>query len=117
MAGDLNFTTSTEEVWGASALPDPLAAFFKEIFIKNHLVDIQPTEVVPTWRNGRSGVDEIQKRLDRVFASDDTLHASARYRIVGGISFYFRSCSCFVPTGHEILVSCSSVQIQSSMVT
>jgi hypothetical protein len=30
MAGDMNFTTSSEEVWGASALVDSLAAFFKE---------------------------------------------------------------------------------------
>jgi len=28
LARDLNFTTSTEEVWGSSALSDPLADFF-----------------------------------------------------------------------------------------
>jgi hypothetical protein len=49
LAENLNFTTSTEEVWGASTLTDPLAVFFKEIFSKNHLVDIMPVEVVPTW--------------------------------------------------------------------
>jgi hypothetical protein len=32
-----------------------------------------PAEVLPTWRNGRSGVDGIQKRLDRVYVSDATL--------------------------------------------
>jgi hypothetical protein len=80
VAGDLNFTTSAKEVWGVSALLDPLAVFFKEIFLKNQLVDIPPAEVVPTWRNGRIGVEEISKRLDRVYVSEDLISSSVRYR-------------------------------------
>jgi hypothetical protein len=34
MEGDMNFTTNSEEVWGVSALADPLALFFKEFFKK-----------------------------------------------------------------------------------
>jgi hypothetical protein len=69
LAGDLNFSMGIDEVWGATALIDPLAVFFKDLFANNHLVDVVPAEVLPTWRNGRSGVDGIQKRLDRVYAS------------------------------------------------
>jgi hypothetical protein len=69
LAGDLNFSTRSDEVWGVGALIDPLVGFFKELFANNHLVDIQPAELVPTWRNGRSGGQGIQKRLDRVYAS------------------------------------------------
>jgi hypothetical protein len=59
---------------------DPLAIFFKEIFLKNHLVDILPADVVPTWRNGRIGEDEISKRLDRVYVSEDLISSTVRYR-------------------------------------
>jgi hypothetical protein len=61
IAGDLNFTTSSAEVWGHSALQDSLAGFFKSLFLKNSLVDVAPAEIVPTWRNGRSGVTVLQK--------------------------------------------------------
>jgi hypothetical protein len=42
-------------------------------------VDIMSNEVVPTWRNGRKGVDSIMKRLDRNFVSTDLLRIFARY--------------------------------------
>jgi hypothetical protein len=50
-----------------------LGILFQKSIAKNHLVDIQPPEVMPTWRNGRSGVESIQKRLDRVCVSDSLL--------------------------------------------
>jgi hypothetical protein len=36
--------------------------------------------VVPTWRNGRIGVDEILKRLDRIYVSEDIISSSVRYK-------------------------------------
>jgi endonuclease/exonuclease/phosphatase family metal-dependent hydrolase len=80
MAGDMNFMTNSEEVWGVSALADPLVVFFKEFFSKNKLVDVAPAEVVPTWRNGRSGVEGIAKRLDRIYVVEDLITSSCRYR-------------------------------------
>jgi hypothetical protein len=55
LAGDLNFTTSIDEVWGEVALSDPLVDFFKNLFTSNHLVDVMPAVLLPTWRNGRRG--------------------------------------------------------------
>jgi hypothetical protein len=80
LAGDLNFTTSVDEVWGVGAFPDPLEGFFRNLFDKNHLVDVQPAELVPTWRNGRLGAHGIQKRLDRVYVSEALMVESTRYR-------------------------------------
>jgi hypothetical protein len=56
VAGDLNFTTGVEEIWGATAHLDNLAGFFKQLLQDNHLVDLLPDVVTPTWRNGRSGL-------------------------------------------------------------
>jgi hypothetical protein len=61
MAGDLNLTTSAEEIWGARAQIDPLRSFFNHIFHKNALVDLKPAELLPTWRNGRKGTTSITK--------------------------------------------------------
>jgi endonuclease/exonuclease/phosphatase family metal-dependent hydrolase len=80
LVGDLNFTTSIDEVWGVEARSDPLAGFFRDLFQKNHLVDVQPSELVPTWRNGRSGEQNIQKRLDRVYVAEGLLVESTRFR-------------------------------------
>jgi exonuclease III len=73
IVGDLNFTTSPEEIWGHNALQDPLAGFFKSLFLKNSLVDVLPSEIVPTWRNDRAGIDSISKRLDRFLIAEELL--------------------------------------------
>jgi hypothetical protein len=80
IAGDLNLTVSTGEVWGGSAQAGPLAGFFKAFFQNNKLIDIQPEKVVPTWRNGRTGVDSIAKRLDRFLISEELLTSVGLYR-------------------------------------
>jgi hypothetical protein len=77
---DLNLTTSAAEVWGATTSLDPLALFFKDLFSRNHLIDIMPVEVTPTWRNGRFGVEEIVKRLDRILVSEDLFTTFDRFR-------------------------------------
>jgi hypothetical protein len=80
VVGDLNFTVSIGEVWGDTAKLDPTSGYFKGIFQENHLVDILPGDVVPTWRNGRVGRDEISKRLDRVYMSQDSISIVGRHR-------------------------------------
>jgi hypothetical protein len=47
LAGDLNFTTSIEEVWGVDAVIDPLGGYFSDLFTKNQLVDVQPPSGCP----------------------------------------------------------------------
>jgi hypothetical protein len=79
VAGDLNFTVSAGEVWGDSTHLDPLVAIFKDLFTKKQLVDILPTNVVPTWRNGRTSQNEISKRLDMFYVSEDLISTIARY--------------------------------------
>jgi endonuclease/exonuclease/phosphatase family metal-dependent hydrolase len=80
VVGDFNFTLNADEVWGGTTLQDQAAAHLRAIFLRNKLVDILPTVTVPTWRNGRAGLESISKRLDRVFISEDLLQHSGRYR-------------------------------------
>jgi exonuclease III len=76
IAGDLNLTLSSKEIWGDKAKTDPLATFFTSLFTKNALVDLEPAELLPTWRNGRAGNSGIEKRLDRFLISEDLLNPS-----------------------------------------
>jgi hypothetical protein len=57
-----------------------LADFFKDLFQSKNLFDIQPENIVPTWRNGRTGTDSIAKRLDRCFISEYLLTSVGLYR-------------------------------------
>ena len=64
IAGDLNLTLISMEIWGDKAKTDPLSTFFTSLFTKNALVDLEPTELLPTWHNGRAGSSGIEKCLD-----------------------------------------------------
>jgi endonuclease/exonuclease/phosphatase family metal-dependent hydrolase len=46
----------------------------------NNLIDIKPTKVVPTWRNGRIGQGAVARRLDRFLVSEDLLTDIGLYR-------------------------------------
>ena len=63
LAGDLNFTISSFEVWGTHARFDPLASYFTQLIANNNLVDLSLNSPGPTWRNGRKGDAGISKRL------------------------------------------------------
>jgi hypothetical protein len=76
IAGDLNLTLSSKEIWGDKAKTYPLATFFTSLFTKNALVDLDPAELLPTWRNGRVGISGIEKCLDRFLISEDLLNPS-----------------------------------------
>ena len=65
LGGDLNLTLNTLETWGTKVVLDPFASHFKLLFDSVNLVDVDPLDVGPTWRNGRVGDDGISKRLDR----------------------------------------------------
>jgi hypothetical protein len=80
IAGDLNLTVSTSEVWGGYVASGQLAGFFNSLFQTHKLIDVQPDKLVPTWRNGRSGTDSIAKRLDRFLVSEDLLLEVRLYR-------------------------------------
>jgi hypothetical protein len=73
IGGDLNLFFEIDESWGDVHLPEPSGVRFKEIFSNNNLLDIRPTVLSPTWRNGRSGPNAIARRLDRFFVTADLL--------------------------------------------
>jgi hypothetical protein len=61
IAGDLNLTLSSGEIWGGSTTSGNLAGFFNILFHDHKLLDIKPDTIVPTWRNGRVGWKAIQE--------------------------------------------------------
>jgi hypothetical protein len=67
--GDLNLILTAEESWGGNFVQGATEDFFKNIFASNNLTDIVPAKLTPTWRNGRSGIDAISRRLDRFFVA------------------------------------------------
>jgi exonuclease III len=80
LGGDLNFTTSSREVWGAKARVDPLQLFFSHLVQNEGLVDVEPIKILLTWRNGRKGQDYIAKRLDRFLIYEKLVSLGIRYR-------------------------------------
>ena len=81
LAGDLNFTLSASEIWGAKAIVDPLGPTLSTLFSAHHLVDIAPSCAGPTWRNGRAGEAGISKRLDRFLLSDHLISCLPHHRV------------------------------------
>ena len=65
LGGDLNLTLKASETWGDRAVIDPLFTHFHHFFDSLGLMDIDPPNSSPTWRNGRVGNNGISKRLDR----------------------------------------------------
>ena len=77
LAGDLNLTLNVAEIWGKKSSIDPLGPHFKHIFSSVDLVDIAPSCVGPTWRNGRTRDEGISKSLNHFLISSSmvpTLH-------------------------------------------
>jgi len=71
IVGGLNFTTNSGEVCGSSTTLDPLAGYITTLLQIHHLVDFLLNAIVPTWRNGSSGLEAISKRLDRFLLTED----------------------------------------------
>jgi hypothetical protein len=102
ISSDMNFMTSSEEVWCLSAHVDSLVGYFKSLFINNNLVDIVSVEVVPTWRNGRSGNENIEKILDRFYVAEDLIAYTMRYRTLVEFPFLSNHAPIFLEFGARI---------------
>jgi exonuclease III len=70
IAGDLNFILSSEENWGGSFVPGTVELFLRSLLSSLKLVDLKPTKLTPTWRNGRAGPHATARRLDRCLISE-----------------------------------------------
>jgi exonuclease III len=70
IGGDLNFSIGEAESWGPSAHPDPLSSFFSHLLTSNGFIDIEPTKLLPTWRNLRTGDTQVAKILDRFLITE-----------------------------------------------
>jgi hypothetical protein len=77
LGGDLNITLTADELWGGITAPASGGVFYINLFSSFNLFDILPNCIVPTWRNGRSGVEAIARRLDRFLISGNYLTSAA----------------------------------------
>ena len=85
LAGDINFTLNTGEIWGNFSRLDPLTPFFTQLLSDHHLVDLAPPCTGPTWKNCRAGIDGICKKLDKFLLSTDLVPSLHRYRVWSSI--------------------------------
>lgn len=73
IAGDCNFTLSSQEAWGQCSPIDSLAAKMRAELLIRDLVDVPPVPMTPSWDNGRVGSAYIAKRIDRVILSSSII--------------------------------------------
>jgi len=69
LAGGLNFTTNSNEIWGDTGIQDPLATYFNTLCQSHGLIDCPPTAISPTLCNDGSIHDSISKHLDHFYVS------------------------------------------------
>jgi len=64
IGGNLNFSLGISKSWGNRAQTDPLTTFFEIMMDSHDLLNIDSENIVPTWRNRRTGEDALARRLD-----------------------------------------------------
>lgn len=77
--GDVNFTLSLRQVWGSNPREEQQRGLFLSFIEEAKLVDIEPVKLSPTWRNYRTGRDEVAKRTDRFLVSEFFLEMGFRF--------------------------------------
>jgi hypothetical protein len=69
-----------KRIWGINARSDPLAAYFNKMIQGEGLIDLEPVNLLPTWRNGRGNQDSVEKRLDRFLISESLMDSRHCFR-------------------------------------
>ena len=80
MGGILSLTTNDCEVWGSRGCGNPLASFFKDFFLHEGLVDVNPTLLKRTWLNCISRKVGIAKHLDWFMMSEPLISQIPHFR-------------------------------------
>jgi hypothetical protein len=80
LCGDLNFKISTRETWGNNATSNPLDSYFSQMIQGEGLIDIEPANLLPTWRNGRGTQDYVAKRLHNFLISESLVDSGNIFR-------------------------------------
>jgi hypothetical protein len=65
----LKFSLGEVEVWGPNVNPDDQIDLFTHLINEHGLIYIAPLNILPSWRNQRSGDAQVAKRLNRFLVS------------------------------------------------
>jgi hypothetical protein len=86
LGGDLNFSLGEAESWGPNAHPNSQVVYFRHLIDSKGLIDVAPPNMLPTWRNMRTGEAKVAKTLDRflIFESFASLPFQFRQWIGSG---------------------------------
>jgi hypothetical protein len=57
-----------------------LASFFNQLIQDAGLIDVEPVDFFPTWRNGRVVQDSVAKHLDRFLIDERLASSDLRFR-------------------------------------
>jgi len=85
---DLNLILSLKEVLGAHPREYKQSNFFLSFLENSRLMDIEPMNLSPTWRNFRTGDEEVEKILDHFLFFESIMDLGSSFREVvkvGGI--------------------------------
>jgi hypothetical protein len=74
LGGYLNLSLGPSEVWRDSVRPDPLADYFFHKFLKSRLMDLDPLNLKPTWKNNKVIIEGVEKILDQFLINDLALN-------------------------------------------
>jgi hypothetical protein len=80
LGGDLNFTIYAREIWGNVARSNMLASYLNKMIQGEGLIDVEPVNLFPTWRNGRGTQNYVAKRLDRFLISETLVDSGLNFR-------------------------------------
>jgi hypothetical protein len=88
MAGDFNLILNSKEIWGG-ACDGLVDEYYRDLFTSKKLIDIKPSKLMPTWRNGRSGHNAIARCLEKVLVSKYLLIEISVYKSWVEFPFFF----------------------------
>ena len=74
---------------------DPLSEFFQHLFRAYNMLDVLPSKLGPTGKNGSVGFEGVSKRLDTCRCYEDFAGMLTMYRswdIISSISNHFLIC-------------------------
>jgi hypothetical protein len=80
IGGDLKFSMGRGEIWGVLVREDPLSQFFRDKMESMGLVDMESSQLSPTWTNNRSVSVVVHEHIDHFLVHQSLLQTIGVYK-------------------------------------